>query len=93
MESTKDKETLSGKEDGEPSRDDIPGTTQAPSNGGKQINASIRDDVTTALLEDCETEGDESPLKPRPKHSEDVASDPELDELLDCKCSYAAYGV
>ena len=84
MESTKDKETLCGKGDDEPSRDDIPGTTQAPSNGGKPINASIRDTVTTALLEDCETEGDENP---RPKHSEDVASDPELDELLDCKCS------
>ena len=87
MESTKGKETLTGTDDDEPSRDDIPGTTQVHSSGSKQINASIRDDVTTPLLEDCETEGDEELLKPRSKHSEDVASDPELDELLDCKCS------
>ena len=83
MESTKGKETLTGTDDDEPSRDDIPGTTQVHSSDSKHI----RDNVTTPLLEDCETEGDEELLKPRSKHSEDVASDPELDELLDCKCS------
>ena len=87
MESTKGKETLTGTDDDEPSRDDIPGTTQVHSSDSKQINASIRGDVSTPLLEDCETEGDEKLLKPRSKHSEDVASDPELDELLDCKYS------
>ena len=85
MESTKDKETLGGKENLEPSRDDTPGTTQAPLNDSKQVTGSIGDAATPVLLEDCETEGDENSQKP--KHSEDVASDPELDELLDCKCS------
>ena len=85
MESTKDKETPGGMENHEHSTDDIPGTTQAPSNDSKQVTASIGDAATPVLLEDCETEGDENSQKP--KHSGDVASDPELDELLDCKCS------
>ena len=50
MESTKDKETLGGMENREPSTDDVPGTTQAPSNDSKQVTASIRDAVTPVLL-------------------------------------------